>query len=139
MLQVRTADVLKEGVYELLYRSEAEPHAGYDSLLLALRNGNILGSDRWGGVFLGRCEFDQQTCQHHITVRLHVPPGGTLVTDDAPCEAGQAIDVAFDFGSARDLGTGIGGTGFGETQIGLVEVGGQQVRVELQYKGPVPR
>lgn len=120
--------MLKDGVYELYYRAEAEPGGGYESLLLALRNGHVLGSDRWGGVFAGRCDFDASTHQHRINVRLLVPPGGMLVTDDSPRLLGDQIDVAVTLGRSRDISSG----------CGLVDVGGQQVRVELQFKGPVP-
>lgn len=120
--------MLRDGVYELFYRAEAKPEGGFDSLLLALRNGNILGSDRWGGVFVGRCDFDAAKREHRVHVRLLVPPGGMLVTDDSPRLRGDQIDVALTLGHPRDLSTG----------CGLVDVGGQQVRVELQFKGPVP-
>jgi hypothetical protein len=76
--------MLRDGLYELFYRAEAEPDSGYESLLLALRNGNVLGSDRWGGVFAGRCDFDEGKREHRVQVRLLVPPGGMLVTDECP-------------------------------------------------------
>lgn len=120
--------MLRDGLYELFYRAEADPDSGYDTLLLALRNGNVLGSDRWGGVFTGRCEFDALTHQHRINVRLLVPPGGMLVTDHAPRTMGDQIEVAVTLGASREISAG----------CGLVDVGGQQVRVELQFKGPVP-
>lgn len=120
--------MLKDGVYELFYRAEAEPDAGYESLLLALRNGNVLGSDRWGGVFVGRCDFDSSTNEHRVSVRLLVPPGGMLVTDDSPRLLGDQIDVCVTIGRSRDI----------SSSFGLVDVCGQQVRVELQFKGPAP-
>ena len=120
--------MLKDGVYELFYRAEADPEGGYESLLLSLRNGNVLGSDRWGGVFTGRCDFDIGANQHRVNVRLLVPPGGMLVTDDAPRMLGDQIDVAVTLGRSREISSG----------FGLVDVGGQRVRVELQFKGPVP-
>ncbi|MEQ1695079.1 MAG: hypothetical protein ABL901_04485 [Hyphomicrobiaceae bacterium] len=120
--------MLRDGLYELYYRSEAEPDGGYESLLLALRNGNVLGSDRWGGVFTGRCDFDRATHEHRINVRLLVPPGGMLVTDASPRLLGDQIDVTLTLGRSRDI----------SRSCGLVDVGGQQVRVELQFKGPVP-
>ena len=120
--------MLRDGVYELYYRAEAEPHGGYESLLLALRDGSVLGSDRWGGVFTGRCEFDVQTHEHRIQVRLLVPPGGMLVTDRSPRAFGDQIDINVTLGDRHDISSG----------CGLVDVGGQQVRVELQFKGPVP-
>lgn len=118
--------MLKDGVYELFYRSDAACDIAFDSLLLALRDGHILGSDKWGGVLTGRCEFDRQSDRHRVHVRLHVPPGGMLVTDDAPRILGAEIDLSLSFSEYSDIASG------------LVEVGGQPVRVELLFKGPVP-
>jgi hypothetical protein len=126
MLDAREARMLKDGLYELFYRPEATPEAAYDSLLLSLRNGKVLGSDRWGGVFLGRCLFDTATRLHKICVRLQVPPGGMLVTDNTPRDSGDVIEIVTAFDDNPRDGTGV------------VEVGGHLVRIALQFMGPVP-
>jgi hypothetical protein len=118
--------MLPDGLYELLYRADADPGLGFDSLLLALRNGNILGSDKWGGLLTGRCEFNSNADEHQVNVRLHVPPGGMLVTDYMPHPTSR--DVALDLRFSR----------YDDLVSGLVEVAGQPVRVELLFKGPVP-
>ena len=118
--------MLQDGLYELFYRADAAPGLGSDSLLLALRDGNILGSDKWGGLLTGRCEYLIGPLEHHIHVQLYVPPGGILVTDDTPLPTGCAVDLDLRFGNYADFASG------------LVEVAGQQVRVELLFKGPMP-
>ena len=120
--------MFRDGVYELFYRSESAPEGGFDSLLLALRNGNILGSDKWGGVFLGRFEFDPQTQHHRLDVQLHVPPGGMLVTDAKPRPWGDTIDVTLTLANTTAM----------TSAFDVVNVGGGDIRVELQFKGPVP-
>lgn len=122
--------MLKDGVYELHYRAAEDAAGPAESLLLSLRDGNILGSDRWGSVFTGRCDFNPAQRTHRIRVRLHIPPGGLLITEQSPRSAACSIDVDATLGSAREIYAGGGG--------GLVDVGGQQVRVELEFKGPVP-
>lgn len=117
--------MLRDGLYELHYCSPEEP-GDDDSLLLALRDGRILGSDRWGGVLLGHCVFDAVSRKHKCSVRLQVPPGGELVTGRAPRPDGDSIDIDADFDDAA------------LSQSGVVDVGGQTVRIELQFKGPVP-
>lgn len=120
--------MLQDGLYELLYRAEADTSCGFDSLLLALRNGKVLGSDRWGGVFLGDCVFDRARDEHTVKVRFHVPAGGMLVTDDRPRMRGSAIDLSAVLAGDRD----------GSLPTRLVDLGGQRVEVALKFKGPVP-
>ena len=118
--------MLRDGLYELFYRVDADPSLGSDSLLLALRDGNILGSDKWGGLLTGRCDFITSADEHRVCVQLHVPPGGMLVTDAAPHSTSRSVALDLRFGEYADLASG------------LVEVAGQPVRVELLFKGPMP-
>jgi hypothetical protein len=118
----------EDGLYELLYRSETAPGRETDSLLLVLRDGKLLGSDRWGGVFLGSCVFDETTRRHTISVSLQIPPGGMLVTDADPRPDGDIIDIVFELGSDGDRANG----------SAIVDVAGEPIRIEFVYKGPVP-
>jgi hypothetical protein len=120
--------MLADGVYELFYRCDGTDDPFDDSLLVALRGGRLLGSDRWGGVFIGRCDFDPATQRNRITGRLQVPPGGMLVTDVAPRPDGRVIPVAADLqlSGQHEAST-------------VVDVDGGRVRIDLVFKGPVPR
>ena len=117
--------MFQDGLYELHYRCDQHPDdAG--SLLLVLRDGQLLGSDQWGGVVLGTHVFDQHADRHKIKARLQIPAGGMLVTDVMPRPEGSVIELALDLADTADGGSGV------------VDVGGQPVRIELIYKGPVP-
>ena len=118
--------MLNDGLYELHYRNERVCGSSNESLLLVLRMGNILGSDRWGGVFLGHCVYDAARRRHKINVRLQVPPGGMLITGGSPHPDGCVIAIEAEFDETADRGTGV------------VDVAGQPVRIELMYMGPVP-
>ena len=118
--------MLIDGIYELLYRSEREPGSTAETLLMVLREGNLLGSDRWGGVFLGRYEFDGKRRKQCINVRLQVPPGGTLITDNEPHADGCVVDIAFELDA-----------GF-QRAAGVVDLAGKPVMIELLYIGSVP-
>ena len=54
--------MIDEGLYNVEYRSPEQfglgPTAASGSALAVVRNGKILGSDRWGAVFMGSYEFD---------------------------------------------------------------------------------
>jgi hypothetical protein len=91
-----------------------------------LRDGKILGSDRWGGVFEGRYSFDASSGRHAVDVRFRVPAGGSLVTSIAPCVDGEWIDVATEL-------TELDGRGVFE-----VPIQGEQVHFELDYRGLLP-
>ncbi len=119
--------MLADGVYELFYRCEGTDDPFSESLLVALKAGRLLGSDRWGGVFTGHCHFDPATGRNRISGRLQVPPGGMLVTDRTPRADRRDIPVAADLElSGHDAASTV------------VDVDGGQVRIELVFKGPVP-
>jgi hypothetical protein len=113
--------MLGNGLYELFYRYEAVPGSGYESFLIALRDGRLLGSDRWGGVIVGSFDFDVAARRH-----FKIPPGGMLVSDAAPRDDGDIVEIeAALLGSGRDAS-------------GVVLVSGQPVRIELLFIGSVP-
>ncbi len=121
------ARMFDEGIYSLDYRVEASDLAeGLGTALAVLRNGKILGSDRWGGVFTGRYEFDAPSGVNMVHVRMQVPPDGELVTGFAAGPAGALIDVTGAFDRAAPVA---------QT---TVEVAGQPVEVRLRYLGPLP-
>ena len=87
--------MLHDGLYELLYKpAAAARQQGFDSLLVSLREGQVLGSDRWGGFLYGGCVRDARSGCYHIKARFRIPPGGTLVTDHADRPGGGLIDVS---------------------------------------------
>lgn len=117
---------IKDGVYELFYRCPCGPlGSGSDSLLLVMRQGQLLGADRWGGLISGRCRFDEPTGRHHFEVMFDGPPDGVLVTGAAPPATTRTIELVADVaGSGKASGT--------------VDLFGESVSLELQYCGPLP-
>lgn len=117
---------IKDGVYELFYRCQNQPpHAGSDSLLLVMRQGQLLGADRWGGLISGRCRFDEPSGRHHFEVIFDGPPDGVLVTGAAPPATTRSIELVTDV-AGWDKATG------------TVDLFGESVSLELQYCGPLP-
>lgn len=118
--------MLEDGIYGLAYAVEGERMPTEGSALAMLRQGRVLGSDPWGGVFTGVCQFDAARRLNTVTLRLDVPPDGRLITGFSAGPAGATLDIVGTFeGAAAKLAT-------------VVEVAGAAVRVELTYLGPLP-
>jgi hypothetical protein len=117
--------MLQDGLYDLSYRSgEAlAPPNGYG--VASLRNGTILGSDRWGGVFSGSYRFDAERGVSEIKVRLNAPPDGELITGLPSGPSGLALDLVAEF------------KGDSPATSAVVDVGGCSVAVEFSYIGPI--
>ena len=115
---------MKDGLYELFYRAASSPEGSFESMMLVLRSGRILAADQWGGVYLGRCDYNAKTRNHHIDVQFHIPEGGVLVTDDAPRQSASHIHIDTDIGD-----------GEGPTRI---QIDGREVIMTLKFKGPAP-
>jgi len=117
---------MDDGLYSLDYGAAGDGETIVDGALALLREGRILGSDRWGGVFEGSYSFDRSRGNGRLKLRLRVPPGGVLVTGFTADDGGATIEVAGE----------IAGHGSGATVE--VAVGGTPVRIRLTYLGPVP-
>ena len=117
--------MMKDGLYELFYRAANAPGGSYESMLMVLRGGKLLAADPWGGVASGRCELDTSSLTYRIHVRMHVPPGGMLVIDDAPRVDGDEIEIG---GEIDAVGDGIAD----------LDVDGRAVNIALRYQGPLP-
>lgn len=119
--------MLENGIYGLHYRAagqEREADAG--RALAVLRDGKILGSDPWGGVFAGSCEFDPAGRINKVRLRFDVPPDGTLITGFSAGPAGAVLDIV---GAVQRAGS---------EMATVVEVAGTPVSVQLTYLGPLP-
>ncbi len=123
--------MIDEGLYNVEYRS-AGPRGGKaddsasGSALAVLRNGKILGSDRWGAVFMGSYEFDSVSETNAVHLRLHVPPQGELVTGFAAGPEGAIIEVAGQFERAAPVSRTI------------ADVAGRPIEVTMTYLGALP-
>lgn len=91
-----------------------------------LRDGKILGSDPWGGLFTGRYAFDTRDCLNKVRLRFDVPPEGLLVTGFCAGPSGATLDIV---GSFEETAT---------RMATVVDVRGAPVEVQLAYLGPFP-
>lgn len=117
--------MLEEGLYCLEYRADRQGLEG-DSALAMLRDGRILGSDRFGGVFAGHYLCDAKSSRETIKLRMRVPPDGVLVNGFAAGPEGALIEIVASFES---------GSGDRQAQI---EVAGRPMEIRITYLSPLP-
>ncbi len=118
--------MLDEGIYGLSYAGEHMGEVDQGNGLAVLRNGKILGSDRWGGVFAGSYEYDPVSKTNNVHVRLEMPPDATLVTGFSSGPDGAVVDIVAAFERAAPVSSTV------------VEIAGTPVAIELTYLGPLP-
>ncbi|MCB1513431.1 MAG: hypothetical protein KDJ18_01180 [Hyphomicrobiaceae bacterium] len=119
---------MDEGLYTLDYHAAhaAGDQSSRGNALAVLRNGKILGSDHWGAVFMGSYEYDAVSETNAVHLRLHVPPGGELVTGFAAGPEGAILEISGCFGRAAPVARAI------------AEVAGQPLEVTMTYLGALP-
>lgn len=121
--------MLDDGVYGLNFESRGAGGRDEGCLrgdgLAVLRGGQILGSDRYGGVFRGCYHYDAVRGEAVIEVQLAIPPHGVLLTGLEAGSEGALIDVAGRFAPPRPLSSAV------------VDVGGVPMVVELRFVGPL--
>jgi transcriptional regulator with XRE-family HTH domain len=118
--------MFNEGIYGVSYKGEHMGLLDGDSGLAVLRNGKILGSDRFGGVFMGRYEYDAVHQHNRVHVRMQIPPEGELVAGFSAGPAGAIIDIVGAFERAAPVSATV------------VEVAGRPVEIQLTYLAPLP-
>ncbi|MGD9785742.1 MAG: helix-turn-helix domain-containing protein [Hyphomicrobiaceae bacterium] len=118
--------MLDEGLYNVEYWPNQAKQGESGSALAVLRNGKILGSDRFGGVFVGSYQFDAAKEVNAVHLRMHVPPEGVLVTGFAAGSDGATVDIVGSFARAAPV------------TRARAEVAGRAVEVQMTYLGPLP-
>lgn len=81
--------MLANGVYEITFQSIDR----IDRASAILRDGHVLGSDRWGLVFSGAYCGDEAGGRERIRLTLLVPPGGELITGFAVGSQGATVEI----------------------------------------------
>jgi hypothetical protein len=66
--------MLEDGIYGLDYRAQDARGEDGGRALAILRDGKILGSDPWGGLFTGLYDYDPRDCLNKVRLRFDVPP-----------------------------------------------------------------
>lgn len=118
--------MLQDGIYDLRYTAAGDGVSEGGNALAILRDGRILGSDPWGGVFAGSCEFDTATCLNKLRLRFEVPPDGTLITGFSAGPGGAVLDIVGACEPAAPKASMV------------VDVAGAPVSVQLTFVGPLP-
>lgn len=118
--------MLEDGIYGLQYTAAHEDAREGGQALAVLRDGKILGSDPWGGVFTGTCEFDPAERLNKVRLRFDVPPEGILITGFSAGPAGAVVDIVGAIARTPAEATTV------------VDVAGTPVSVALTYLGPLP-
>ena len=114
------------GVYAIQYFREDVFVDAVGEALAILRDGEILGSDQFGGVFEWRIVNGGGNGPDRVFVKLRIPPGGCLVTGYCVGDEGAVVDIS---------GTLIGRNSNGG---GTFEVIVEKVEVRFRYVGPAP-
>lgn len=118
--------MLDDGVYTLTYTSSTIEGESIANGLAVLRNGKILGSDRFGGVITGSYAFDEKRMTNTVHVRMQIPDGGVLVTGYAAGAEAATLDITAAFERAAP------------TSTSTIDVKGVPVNVCLTYLGALP-
>lgn len=120
--------MIDEGLYNVEYRSArlCDRDGDCGSGLAVLRNGKILGSDRWGAVFMGSYEFDPVKETNAVHLRLHVPPEGQLITGYSAGPEGAILEVSGQFDRAAPVARTV------------ADVAGHPLEVTMTFLGALP-
>lgn len=116
--------MLQDGIYALEYRGLRGRHGNSDGALAVLRDGRILGSDYFGGVFAGHYLRDERACRETILLRMRVPPDGELVNGFSAGPEGALIEIVASF----ECGSGDRGA--------RIDVAGRPIEIKLTYLSP---
>ena len=118
--------MFRDGIYRIAYSSGMQSERVDDEALVIVRDGQIMGSDPHGGVYLGSTWEANPTEAIQLRVRAEIPPEGVLVTGfTAGCEgASLAVSGTLDPSA--------------QNQRVTVNIGGENVAIEVAYLGPLP-
>lgn len=84
-----------------------------------------MGSDPYGGVYLGTASKANTTQAIDLRMRAEIPPEGVLVTGFTASAEGASLAVS----GTLDPGA--------ENQRTTVNIGGESVAIEVTYLGPL--
>jgi hypothetical protein len=118
--------MFRNGIYKVFYRSARDDDDFTEHALAVLRDGQIIGADKLGGVFTGSSGASA-ACRDGIDVNFNVPPGGELVTGFVAGPAGAAIKIKTKLDPEKIA------------QFATIEIAGEPVEIELIYMGPIPK
>lgn len=121
--------MFRNGIYKITY---GEPASGStaewssrDHALAVMREGKLIGADRYGAVFVGEPVLSSGPLEA-IRIQLTIPPGGELVNGFRAGPQGASMTLRSQFDPAKD------------DQSTIVDFAGADVALRVQYLGPLP-
>jgi hypothetical protein len=117
--------MLDNGVYELSFQHSGPLGAEFGDGLALVRDGRILGSDRFGGVFTGSCQPDPAGDGSLVELRLAIPPHAELITGFTAGADGATLRISTCLHRAAPVAKGV------------VEIAGEPIEVQVTYVGPL--
>lgn len=116
---------MQDGLYSLSFGDRQDREARDGFALAVLKDGKVLGSDVWGGLFEG----EYRLCAAHgvglVELSVDVPQHGELVTGFCAGPQGTRLRALATF----ELSEGCPSS--------RVEIGGDVVQLRLDYLGPI--
>lgn len=116
----------KDGLYSVSFCLEGNEADDAGEALAVLRHGELVGSDKHGGVFEGFLSEAPDCEASHVRLRYRVPPGGILVTGRRQGNDEALLDVQ---GALSECGEG---------KIGVWDFAGEKLSVRVRYIGTLP-
>jgi hypothetical protein len=117
--------MFRDGIYQIAYVSDLQPERVDDEALVIVRDGQIMGSDPHGGVYLGSMSQAKPTEAIKLRVRAEIPPEGVLVTGFTASAEGASLAVSGTLDPEA------------ENQRATVNIGDESVAIEVTYLGPL--
>ena len=118
--------MFRDGIYRIAYSSGLQPERVDDEALVIVRDGQIMGSDPHGGVYLGTTSIHPHAGAAVFSLRAEVPPEGVLVTGFTAGSEGASLTVSGTIDPQA------------KNQHATVNIGGENVVIEVTYLGPLP-
>lgn len=116
---------IEDGLYAISYSSSCDGETFSGTALAVMRDGEILGSDRAGGLFTGSYQLDGDDESCKVRLRIDIPPEGMLVNGFKAGPQGCICDVSGSF------------TERAPDHITVVDIGDGPIEIGLTYIGPV--
>lgn len=116
--------MLRDGIYRLTY---GDAHSAFqDSALAVVRNGVVLASDPYGGVYRSLTCTPDGNDRVQLTMRCVIPPDGELVTGQTGGPDGREIMASATIDATADQ------------QTVTADMGGVPLPLRIDYLGPLP-
>lgn len=116
----------RDGLYKVSCSTRDGETVEHGEILASVRDGQILGSDSHGGLYIGLDRDGAAAGSSVVSVACQVPPGGELITGHEGGAAGYVIEVEAELDPyLLDSST-------------TIDIGGTEVDIQVRFLGPLP-